>query len=396
MARPTDRVPPPRRPWVFAVEDTTVQLSWIAGLFRPGELRIRAAGRERTVRTDGGPGTVVLEDLPPASALTLVLDGDAAAGRRWRVPVRTLAPPPGEELYRFATVSDLHLGATTFGYRGTMAERPPPAEPHPVRAARAALAEATAWGAQLMVVKGDLTNRGQSDEWASVGSLLRDVTVPVEMLPGNHDVRARAGRVDPYAALRELGHGLAAHVETVDVPGLRLVLADTTVWGHDHGRIADLAAAVVGAARSAPGPTFVATHHYAMRLPVATFWPPGIPSYEANPFLRWLAAANPASVVSSGHTHRHRRRRVGPLLLTEVGSPKDYPGTWAGYAVHEGGIRQVVRRVAAPDVLGWLDVSADAAWHLWSKWSPGLLSHRCFTHVWPPRRPTPLRWWDVA
>jgi hypothetical protein len=41
--------------------------------------------------------------------------------------------------------------------------------------------------------------------------------------------------------------------------------------------------------------------------------------------------------------------------VTEVGSPKDYPGTWAGYVVHEGGIRQVVRRVAAPEVIRWTE-----------------------------------------
>jgi hypothetical protein len=82
-------------------------------------------------------------------------------------------------------------------------------------------------------------------------------------------------------------------------------------------------------------------------------------------------------MISSGHTHRHRRRHVGPLVLTEVGSPKDYPGTWAGYVVHEGGIRQVVRRVSGAGLLRWTDYTAGAAVGLWGLWSPGLLGHRC-------------------
>ena len=93
--------------------------------------------------------------------------------------------------------------------------------------------------------------------------------------------------------------------------------------------------------------------------------------------------AGRAVFVTSGHTHRHRRRRHGPAVITEVGSPKDFPGTWAGYVVHEGGIRQVVRRIARPDVLRWTERSAAAAFGLWSRWSPGTLDDRCFPHTWP-------------
>jgi hypothetical protein len=96
--------------------------------------------------------------------------------------------------------------------------------------------------------------------------------------------------------------------------------------------------------------------------------------------VRW---ARPATMITSGHTHRHRRRTVGSVVLTEVGSTKDFPGSWAGYVVHEGGIRQVVRRVASPDLLRWTDETARAACGAWGAWSPGIGSHRCFTHTWP-------------
>ena len=102
--------------------------------------------------------------------------------------------------------------------------------------------------------------------------------------------------------------------------------------------------------------------------------------------------------VTSGHTHRHRRRRHGTAVITEVGSPKDFPGTWAGYVVHEGGIRQVVRRIARPDVLRWTERSAAAAFGLWCRWSPGTLDDRCFAHTWPTADvrieaiPPPFRW----
>ena len=48
-----------------------------------------------------------------------------------------------------------------------------------------------------------------------------------------------------------------------------------------------------------------------------------------------------------------------------------FPGTWAGYAVHEGGIRQVVRRVAAPDAIAWTDRTRHGLGGMWGLIAPG-------------------------
>jgi len=389
-----DRIPPSARPWAFAVEDDAAQITWRA--LGPGPVRFRLADTTVEVVTDGGPGAVVLEGLPPSTRLELVIDGEGAVvtdavgspprrlPRSWRRQwLSTLAPPPGEELFRFATISDMHIGTIEFGFRATMVERPVPDMAHPERATRAAIDDLTAWGAQLLLLKGDITNNGRAKDWDTIGHILRDISMPVEMLPGNHDHYGRRGDPDPYVALELLGHELTRHVKHIDVPGLRVVLVDSTKPGKRMGRVAYIADPVLDLLRGASTPAFVTLHHYAQRLPVPTFFPPGIPSHEANAFLNKVARVQPATMVSSGHTHRHRRRHVGPVVLTEVGSPKDYPGTWAGYVVHEGGIRQVVRRVSRPDILRWTDFTSAAAWHAWGAWSPGLLSHRCFTHPWP-------------
>ena len=99
-------------------------------------------------------------------------------------------------------------------------------------------------------------------------------------------------------------------------------------------------------------------HHQLTLRPEAPFYPPGMPAgRRAIRSSTRLAAAQPRSLVTSGHTHRHRRRTHGPVTVTTVGSTKDYPGTWAGYVVHDGGLRQVVRRVAAPDCLRWTEAT---------------------------------------
>ena len=86
--------------------------------------------------------------------------------------------------------------------------------------------------------------------------------------------------------------------------------------------------------------------------------------------------------MSTGHSHRHRRHRRFGINVTEVGSTKDFPGTWTGYAVHEGGIRQVVRRISDPTCLPWLDHTARAGGGFWGVWSPGELEDRCFSLAW--------------
>lgn len=378
---PLERVPPPTRPWVFAVEDTAIQVTWRT--LPPGPIRFAVADSAVEVVSDGGPGAVDLVDLPPASSLELTITGDGVPEPWRRQRVTTLAPPPGAELARFGTISDMHVGEVAFGFRAGLLEDPIPEEAHPVRATRAALAAMRSWGAQRVVVKGDLTHDGRAKDWAAIGQLLDATGLPAHVLLGNHDHYGAPGEPAPASALRPFGIATVAGVATVDVPGLNLVLVDTTIPSLRSGSIAREQARIVACLRADRRPAFLALHHHLERGPVPMFLPRGIPSREVHGFLDAVRWAQPRSMIASGHTHRHRRRHVGPLVLSEVGSTKDFPGTWAGYVVHEGGIRQVVRRVAAPDLLRWTDHSARAAFGAWGAWSPGWRSHRCFSHTWP-------------
>ncbi len=360
---------------VFAVEPTAVQLSW-AGL-GPGTVTVRArAGgdvvAEAQVEADGGPGAVDLRGLEPGR------DHVAEVGRR-RLPFRTPEPPPGAELFRLATLSDLHLGIDHFGYFKTIRERDVD-ELHSLRCTRAALAEAEAWGARHLVLKGDLVDRASLDEYELLGKVLAESGLPTDAVPGNHEVKPYR-EIDVDIAFARLGLAVPDGLRAVDLPGLRLVLVDAPVTDTNRGRldhVTDRLAEVVDGR-----PALVALHHHLLRIPFSHFWPPGLPSPEANRFLDALSEASPAAIVASGHTHRHRSRRRGNVVVAETGSPKDHPGTWTGYVVHEGGIRQVVRRVARPDCIAWTERCHRAALGAWGRWSPGTLDQRCFQLSWP-------------
>jgi Icc protein len=298
-----------------------------------------------------GPDGVRSHDvtgLLPAATQQVTVDG-------MPLTVTTLAPPPGRVLSRI--------------------------EPFPLRCARAAVREARAWGAEAIVFKGDLTQHGRADEFAQLAELLDTIDVPVGLLLGNHDHRGAAHGLDARKSLADIGHPFD-DVSCLDVPGATVILVDTTVPGRQAGRVHHSHEHAVTTARAATGPVVVMLHHHLQPWPIPTAYPFGVPSGPAGRFLRDLRGANPAVFVTSGHSHRHHAYRRHGVTLTQVGSVKDYPGVWAGYVIHEGGIRQVVRRIADPDCLAWNQRTARAIWGLWGHWTPGRLSDRCLTHHW--------------
>ena len=362
----------------FAVAETTAQLAWR----KPGTgpTRVTVANQTIDVAPTGGPGAVVVEALDPDTHYVATVERRGLATSR--VEFRTLTAPPGAPLCRIATMSDLHLGCAYFGYTKLMRERPAPDEPSSDRCARAAMTEIDRWGPDRVVLKGDVVHLSNDSTWDVAAGLAVAAPQPVGLLPGNHEV-GRRRELEVVAAARARGFVVADPVVVIEHGGVRLVLADTTIEGHHEGRIDHVTEEVAEAVGDATGPAVVLLHHNLQTTRYPTFKPPGIRGDHARKFLDTIAAANPATIVTSGHTHRHRRRVHRGVVVVETGSPKDYPGTWTAMVVHEGGVRHEVRRVMRPDCLAWTERTRRAALGLWGRWSPGQLGDRCFTHRWP-------------
>lgn len=375
---------------VFAIDDRSLQLTWrdvgpgtvSIEVGDDGSARRRGVIEPVEVATGGGPGAAVVGGLPPGRALRVRVSGDTLNGSGPRaLAVRTLDALPGEELSRVATIGDLHLGADTFGHLGTIVEVPEPEVAHPARCARAAIDAAAAWGAQRIVVKGDITNHGQREQWRTYAELARP-SIPLDALPGNHD-RAHTTSLPgllPEEAAAAFGFPLADPVLIRDLPGLRLVLVDTTKAGRNQGAVGGATDALLEAVADADpgGSVLVALHHQLHRRRVPEGWPIGISHHESTALLERLGSVHRRVLVTSGHTHRHRRWTHAGVTATQVGSTKDYPGVWAGYVAHEGGIRQMVRRVDRPDCLRWTEHTRRAALGTWRWVAPGRLADRCF------------------
>jgi 3',5'-cyclic-AMP phosphodiesterase len=356
---------------VFAVEPAAAQL--IGRGLAPGQHAIELDGR--TLSIAGPVGALEVTGLTPGTTYDVRLDG------RLATTLTTLAEPPGRLVGRLATLSDLHVGERGFGHWPRLHHDGTGPDGHPMLCATAALDEAVRWGAERIVVKGDLSHNCVRREYDLLAPLLQRCPVPLVLIPGNHD-GGNHHVDDPADCLA--AHGLKLHtdVAVIDLPSLRLVAVNSVVPRRDWGRVLGRWPRIEAALRDAPGGCLLTTHHQLMTTPVPTYLPPGIVFPHANRFAAKVAAANPSTLITSGHSHRHRRHQRGPVVITEVGSVKDHPGTWAGYLVYEGGIVQVVRRVAAPAAIAWTERTATSVFGIWGRWSPGRLRDRSFTHSW--------------
>jgi 3',5'-cyclic-AMP phosphodiesterase len=386
---------------LFAVDDESIQLSWAVLPTRHATFEVAGqvfeidAGAPEWYRLRrgrplapamGGPGALTVNGLDPDTSYEVVMSG-AGRARQLVLRVRTSASPQlGRTLFRFATISDMHVGERHVGPTRRLHDprpRPEELDPYPLRCATAAIAEAQAWGAQLLVAKGDLTYAARPAETASIADALAAARVPVQAILGNHDV---GGRADVAGVLSSRGIPAHRQAYSMDVPGVRILFGHSPVPGLHGGRLAETHARELSQlAGEASGPVVLVVHHPPRRMPVQTYYPPSISWRDSNLLLEGVSARNPATLMLAGHTHRNRLYRSRGVTVAEVGATKDYPGQWAAYTVYERGIRQVVRRIVRPDAIAWTEMTRRAAFGIWGLWSPGRLGDRCWVLEWPDR-----------
>ncbi|MBE6384752.1 MAG: hypothetical protein E7048_03695 [Lentisphaerae bacterium] len=134
-------------------------------------------GREYKSVEATGTGRFEVKDLVPGRFYEAELSGV-------KLEFTTLPAPEGEELGRFALISDPHVSLKDENRKGRffiesaflMSET---------------LANAAKLGAEFAVMPGDITNIGTEDEYMLCDTLLTNPPIPLHLLPGNHDYPER-------------------------------------------------------------------------------------------------------------------------------------------------------------------------------------------------------------
>ena len=298
------------------------------------------------------------------------------------VAFRTLGRPGGELLCRVATVNDLHFGEREAGHLeglpvGPVLRSEPGEAPYPETMNRAAAAEIAAAGPALVVAKGDLTDAGSEADLASFSRCYAAVSDRLAAIPGNHDV-AGGGRVGGEVA------GLGPLPRSIDLPGVTVALLDTTIPAQATGRVGpDQLAWLEEVGASADRPVLVMGHHQPWG-PGSNSRPPGyfgIHPDDSEALVELFSRRPRLAAYLAGHTHRNRVRRfpaTGSVPWVEVASVKEFPGVWAEYRVHEGGILQVVHRLASAAALEWSERTRALFNGMFVGYAFGDLADRCF------------------
>jgi len=266
--------------------------------------------------------------------------------------VTTLTRPSGALLSRFTTVNDVHFGETECGRVGNSPEGPiqrpnPGDEPYPEVMNRGAVQEMLALDPLAVVVKGDLSQDGQPEEWAAFEACYRTAFGNrLHVVRGNHDAYQGQTGYDGD--------------QWIELPGVVVALLDTVIPERTTGTIrAEQLDWLETLAAASDRPVIVMGHHQQ--------WIPGGDSaHRSNDYFGLHPDASDALdevcarqqrivAYTAGHTHRHRVRPMerSGVPSIEIGCVKDFPGTWAEYRVYEGGITQVVHRVSTPEALSW-------------------------------------------
>lgn len=148
---------------------------------------LKIDGREYTSVEATGTGRFEVRDLEPGKQYRAELSGV-------ELEFTTLEAPQGEELGRFALISDPHVSLKTENRKGR----------YFIESAslmRETLENAEKLGAEFAVMPGDITNEGTQAEYDLCQTLLSTSRIPLHLLPGNHDYPERGFWAPAFGAL---------------------------------------------------------------------------------------------------------------------------------------------------------------------------------------------------
>ena len=366
-------------PELFGITESSLTLSFAiedAGAPVDARAEIRLNGEERAV-SEGAAGTrlVRVEGLEPSTSYRIEIDVAGAApvgtGRYFPESCETLPATDAAQVASFATLNDLHFGEPRFGGSieaegefGDEAEGFPVARetdgelPYWLAMNQDAVADINAAGVDATIIKGDIADRGQPEQFEVARQTFAGLKAPHHAFLGNHDHYAllEEREVDGYALL-----GQEPAPRTVDLGGWRAILIDTVEPGEHHGVFPqerlDWLADALAETRESGIPTLVFTHHQPVPPQHANRYPNSIgliPEHSLRIF-DLLGQHPQVRAVLIGHTHRNRVRRYpasGSIPFVEVNCVKDYPGGFAHYRLFDDGhFRQEVRRTSSTRAL---------------------------------------------
>jgi 3',5'-cyclic AMP phosphodiesterase CpdA len=284
----------------------------------------------------------------------------------------------GPVLSIVVTMNDVHFGEVECGKIEGVT--PPaftvqPGEvPYPEIMNGSVVSDAAKLDPDLVVVKGDLTSFGTVAEYERFLEVYHGVFGDrLLWVRGNHD--SYPGQV--YADWS---------VQCRDVPGLRIILLDTSRVGTGEGFVSQQQCEEVDRLCRDTSETVIVMGHHPLFVPGVDrerhFT--GVNQRDSAALFDVLLRHRNVVSYSAGHTHRCRRETVQGLAVVEVACVKDFPGAYGHVIVGEHAIAHVVRRASHADAIEWAEKTRTMFDGFYGTYAWGTFDDRCF--VLPKRR----------
>jgi hypothetical protein len=288
---------------------------------------------------------------------------------------------PGDVKFTFGILADLHFGS-----------------PRGAEHAAAAIADLNSSGAEIVIQLGDLTDRGDRDQYEAATEALSKLEMPFATMMGNHDVFSFSEEELLGKELYSETFGRAPDGVILEHKGVKLCVLDSVDHlaspfpGFDFasGSFNDgPGGAIVRGALSTPqhdllaevagpggGPAFVFLHHPPQPFPG---FPPILFGLREADSGRLHATIDSGNVwgVFAGHTHRNfRTRDFDGIPAQEVGIPRDWPFGYALVDVTESGYAYRFMQISDQSLV---EKANDTAGDLWRRYALGPDQARGFT-----------------
>jgi 3',5'-cyclic AMP phosphodiesterase CpdA len=296
---------------------------------------------------------------------------------------KTLRPAPGDFIFRFATVNDIHIGEKIYGLIFLPCLNLFPVtpglkldidgEPFWKYTNETAIKELNKLDLDFVIVKGDVVTDHTEANIRVAKEMLDTLKHPYRVLRGNHD-RAANTKDDFFLQ----AFPAATELQSFEHKGRGFILLDDihpeTGNTRFSARTIELFKKEMERMRHIP--VFVFAHNPPLRAFERA------PDNRISEFLEIIDTHPGVAGVFCGHTHGNkvaiRKRNGKQTLFVETAAPMDYPGGYNIYEVHAGGYVQTCVRPFCEKSARWHEKCEKAYYGLAASGLFGDISDRNF------------------
>lgn len=301
-------------------------------LEKAGFAVLKINGKEYKSVEAVGTGRFAVADLEPDTAYHAELSGVA-------LEFTTLPAPEGEELGRFAVISDPHISLKDENRKGRFFIES-------ASIMKETLEKAAELGAEFAVMPGDITNMGTEEEYLFSKKILDKSPLPLHLLPGNHDYPERGYWESCFGPRRWVFYKY----------GYTWIAVDTS-----SGNLLPEDAALIKEHLDAGESLIISTHYHFFEAPLINHKPClGIRNgAEHLELLKQLQGKR--VLIYAGHQNICSCARFGRTTQLNLPQPPQFPCEWILVRVFANGFYHQAVPISSEVMRQWSRNSSNAA-----------------------------------